>query len=42
MASLPASGFDGIISAFASVSTVADLRGFSVAAADLLRRAGWY
>jgi SAM-dependent methyltransferase len=40
MASLPASGFDGIISAFASVSTVADLRGFSAAAADLLRPRG--
>jgi 2-polyprenyl-3-methyl-5-hydroxy-6-metoxy-1,4-benzoquinol methylase len=40
MASLPERGFDGIISAFASVSTVADLRGFSAAAADLLRPRG--
>jgi SAM-dependent methyltransferase len=40
MASLPERGFDGVISAFASVSTVADLRGFSAAAADRLRPRG--
>jgi SAM-dependent methyltransferase len=40
MASLPGSGFDGIISAFASVSAVADLGGFGAAAADLLRPRG--
>jgi 2-polyprenyl-3-methyl-5-hydroxy-6-metoxy-1,4-benzoquinol methylase len=40
LASLPERGFDGIVCAFASVSTVADLRGFSETAAELLRPQG--
>jgi ubiquinone/menaquinone biosynthesis C-methylase UbiE len=35
--SLPAAGFDGIISAFASLSAVPDLEAFSAEAACLLR-----
>ena len=38
--SLPAAGFDGIISAFASLSTVADLDAFARQAAGLLRPRG--
>lgn len=38
--SLPAGGFDGIISAFASLSTVADLDAFGADAARLLRPRG--
>jgi SAM-dependent methyltransferase len=38
--SLPAPGFDGIISAFASLSTVADLGDFAQHAASLLRPRG--
>ena len=37
---LPAPGFDGIISAFASLSTVADLEAFAQQAASLLRPRG--
>src|SRR5438309_6120744 len=35
--SLPERGFDGMIAAFASISAVADLGGFSEKAAELLR-----
>ncbi len=35
--SLPAAGFDGIISAFASLNTVADLEAFALQATSLLR-----
>ena len=38
--SLPAPGFDGIISAFASLSTIADLEVFAEQAASLLRPSG--
>jgi SAM-dependent methyltransferase len=38
--SLPAAGFDGIISAFASLSTVADLEAFALQATSLLRPRG--
>ncbi len=38
--SLPAAGFDGIISAFASLSAVADLEAFGAKAAGLLRPRG--
>ena len=38
--SLPAAGFDGIISSFASLSTVADLDAFARQAAGLLRPRG--
>src|SRR6266566_1867036 len=38
--SLPGPGFDGIISAFASLSTVADLEAFAQQAASLLRPRG--
>lgn len=40
IASLPAASFDGIISAFASLSTVADLEAFGADAARLLRPHG--
>jgi SAM-dependent methyltransferase len=38
--SLPVAGFDGIVSAFASLSTVADLQAFAQQAASLLRPRG--
>src|SRR5258708_38881552 len=38
--SLPVAGFDGIVSAFASLSTVADLEAFAQQAASLLRPRG--
>jgi len=40
LGALPGSGFDGIISAFASLSTVADLDGFATEAARLLKPHG--
>ncbi len=40
LGALPEAGFDGIISAFASLSTVADLHGFATEAARLLKPQG--